>query len=257
MTHLLHPAAENGFSSAAELYQQVRPNYPQGIVQWLQHDLGIQNESVAIDLGAGTGKFLNYLKQATQNIFAIEPIPAMLEQLKIVHPEVTTLQASSHQINLKSQSVDAILCAQSFHWFAELDTLTEMHRLLKPQGNLGLVWNQRDTNIEWVKALADYIAPFESDTPRFHSDQWQNVFKAQNLFKFESLQTFKQHQTGTVEDVVSKRLLSTSFIAAMTAEEQAKMKAAFEDIVQKHTGLSVQDQISFPYITYAYHYRAL
>lgn len=256
MTHSLHPAAENGFSSAAELYQQVRPNYPQAIVTWLKDELNIHPDAVAIDLGSGTGKFLHYLKQVTSNIIAVEPIPAMLEQLKIVHPEVKTLQASSHQIAQSTHSVDAILCAQSFHWFAERQTLQEMHRLLKPQGHLGLVWNQRDISVDWVKALADYIAPFESDTPRFHSNQWQNVFQQQELFEFQSLSTFTQHQVGSVEQVVSKRLLSTSFIAAMSAADQAKMKTAFESIVFEHTGLMPHDEVSFPYITYAYHYRA-
>lgn len=257
MTHLIHPAAENGFSSAAELYQQVRPNYPQEIIEWLSQELRIHTHSVAIDLGAGTGKFLAYLKQATQQIIAVEPIPAMLEQLKLVYPEVKTLQASSHQIPLKNQSVDAILCAQSFHWFADLETLQEMHRLLKPNSPLGLVWNQRDISVDWVKALADFIAPFEADTPRFHSGQWQNIFENQNLFQFQSLNKFSQLQSGTVEQVVSKRLLSTSFIAAMPKEQQLQMKHAFEDIVKNYTGLSATDLIDFPYITYAYHYQSI
>ena len=38
MTHSLHPAAQTGFSSAAELYQSVRPNYPQELVNWLAED---------------------------------------------------------------------------------------------------------------------------------------------------------------------------------------------------------------------------
>ena len=132
-------------------------------------------------MGSGTGKFLDYLKQATPNIIAVEPIAEMLEQLKIVHPEVQTQQAFSHDILLNSNSFDAILCAQSFHWFANIETLTEIHRLLKPKAHLGLVWNQRDETVDWVKALADLIAQYEEDVPRFHSNEWQNVFQSQNL----------------------------------------------------------------------------
>lgn len=255
MTHSLHPAAQNGFSSVAELYQQVRPNYPQEIVHWLKEDLALTQQSQVIDLGAGTGKFLDYLKQATPHIVAVEPIAEMLEQLKIVHPAVQTQQAFSHEIPLNSHSVDAILCAQSFHWFANLETLTEMHRLLKPQANLGLVWNQRDETVDWVKALADFIAQYEEDVPRFHSNEWQNIFQSQNLFELESKKVFIQNQTGTVENVVSKRLLSTSFIAAMPKAQQLLLKAEFEKIVEKFTGKKPKDQISFPYITYAFHFK--
>lgn len=255
MTHSLHPAAEQGFASAAELYQQVRPNYPAEIVTWLREDLELNTQSTAIDLGAGTGKFLDYLKQATPNIVAVEPIAEMLNQLKIVHPEVQTQQASSDQILLNSNSVDAILCAQSFHWFANTQTLSEMHRVLKPSGRLGLVWNQRDERVDWVKALADFIQQFEADTPRFHSGEWQNVFEQQNLFAHLGQKVFVQHQVGTVEDVVSQRLLSTSFIAAMPQTQQLELKQQFEDIVEQYTGKRAQDQIAFPYITYAFHYQ--
>lgn len=255
MTHSLHPAAEQGFASAAELYQRVRPNYPAEIVHWLIDNLKITPQSTAIDLGAGTGKFLKYLKQATANIIAVEPITEMLEQLKIVHPEVQIQQAFSHQILLNSNSIDAILCAQSFHCFANFETLTEIHRLLKPNGSLGLVWNQRDESVDWVKALADFIQQFESDTPRFHSQEWQNVFEQQNLFDFIGKQAFVQHQVGTVEDVVSDRLLSTSFIAAMPLNQQLQLKQKFEDIVYQYTEKMPQDQIAFPYITYAFHYK--
>lgn len=254
MTHSLHPTAEQGFGSSAELYQQVRPNYPQEIVGWLKDELGLDQTSVAVDLGAGTGKFLHYLKQVTPNVIAVEPIKAMLKQLKIVYPDVKTLQASSTQIPIKQHSVDAIICAQAFHWFADLSTLHEMHRILAPKKHLGLVWNQRDIRVDWVNALAEFIAPFESDTPRFHSGEWQKVFQKQKLFKFEQEHTFVQYHRGSVEMVVSKRLLSTSFIAAMPEEQQQALKLKFEEIVHQYTGKSAQDEIDFPYITHAYHY---
>ncbi|NHB58035.1 class I SAM-dependent methyltransferase [Acinetobacter sp. 194] len=254
MTHSLHPTAEQGFSSAAALYQRVRPNYPADIVHWLREDLKITPQSYVVDLGAGTGKFLDYLTQTTAHVIAVEPIAEMLEQLKIVHPDVQTQQASSEDIELNSNSVDAIVCAQSFHWFANLKSLTEIHRILKTQGRLGLVWNQRDETVDWVKALADLLAKYEADTPRFHSYQWQNVFKQQNLFEFQAEKVFVQYQTGTVEDVVSNRLLSTSFIAAMPPEQQQHMKLQFEQIVYQYTGKTAQDTIDFPYVTHAYLY---
>ena len=257
MTHSLHPAAQKGFSSAAERYQQARPSYPLALVDWLTHDLEICAESHVVDLGSGTGKFLKLLKQVSSNIIAIEPVAEMLEQLKIVHPEVHTLQAKSDQIPLKLASIDAVLCAQSFHWFADIKTLNQIHQILRPDGHLGLVWNQRNEDIIWVKALADLIATYEGDTPRFHSGQWKAVFEQQSLFKFQSMQVFSQDQTGTVEQVVSQRFLSTSFIAAMPVAQQMQLKQKFEDIVLQHTGKSPQDEIDFPYVTYAYHYKKL
>jgi hypothetical protein len=41
----------------------------------------------------------------------------------------------------------------------------------------------------------------------------------------------------------------------MTEKDQLQLKAQFEKIVYDFTGLGPQDQIDFPYVTYAYHFQ--
>ncbi|MCH7335887.1 class I SAM-dependent methyltransferase [Acinetobacter sp. NIPH 2699] len=257
MTQSLHPTAQQGFSLGAKLYQQVRPSYPPEIAVWLQDRLQIGENSTVVDLGAGTGKFLPYLIQTQAKVIAVEPVTEMLQQLQHSYPNIKCIQSSSDQLPLDDQSIDAIVCAQSFHWFSTIESLSEMHRVLMPSGHLGLIWNQRDIAVDWVQALADEIAPLESDTPRYHSEKWKQVFADQHLFKAVDLQTFQLMHRGTVEQVVSKRLLSTSFIAALAPAEQQRLKTKFEQIVFDFTGLTAQDQIDFPYITYAYHFQKI
>jgi ubiquinone/menaquinone biosynthesis C-methylase UbiE len=257
MTQSLHPAAAQGFSSAAELYQNVRPSYPNAMTTWLLQELNLTSQSHVLDLGAGTGKFLPYLQHITEHITAVEPVTQMLAQLQQNFPEVNSIQGKSEALPLAEHSVDAVLCAQSFHWFANLDALNEIYRVLTPQGQLGLVWNQRDCKVPWVKALADHIAPLEKNTPRYHTEKWKKVFENQKLFDIVSLKVLPQQHIGTVEQVVSKRLLSTSFIAALDTDQQAKLKQQFEQIVYDYTGLQAHEQIRFPYETFAYHFKKL
>ena len=253
----IHQTAQQGFSQSAELYQQVRPDYPKEMENWLKQELHLAQDSAVVDLGAGTGKFIPYLQQVTSEIIAVEPVQAMREQLHLAYPDIDILDAYSAAIPLPSQSVDAVLCAQSFHWFSNLETLTELHRILNVDGHLGLIWNQRDVNVDWVNALAEVLQPLEQDTPRYHSGAWEKAFEDQQLFKLIGLHQFAQRQKGTVEHVVSKRLLSTSFIAAMPEQQQLELKQQFEQIVFKFTGKQAQDEIEFPYVTYAYHYKKI
>ena len=257
MTQSLHPAAAGGFRAAAELYQNVRPNYPHDITTWLSQDLYLDQHCHVLDLGSGTGKFLPYLQQTQANILAVEPIHEMLAQLKHAFPQIHTLQAKSDALPVPEQSFDAVVCAQSFHWFDNIESLTEIYRVLKPSGHLGLIWNQRDCRVPWVQALAEHIAPLEGNTPRYHSNQWKKVFENQTLFASVDLKIFQQQHVGSVEQVVSKRLLSTSFIAALPVIEQQKLKQEFEHIVYQHTGLSLDQEICFPYQTFAYHFKKL
>ena len=257
MTQSLHPAAQQGFSQAAELYQQVRPDYPPQVVNWLKDDLKLQPSSNVVDLGAGTGKFLPYLQQLGVQLTAVEPVAKMLAQLQQQYPQVRALAGSSQQIPLPGGSQDAIVCAQAFHWFADIGSLNEIYQVLKPQGYLGLVWNQRDVEVDWVKALAEQIAPLEGHTPRYHSGQWKAVFEHQFLFQLEKVRVFSQLHRGSVEQVVSRRLLSTSFIAALPEAQQQQLKAQFEATVYQYTGKQPHDDIAFPYITYAYSFRKM
>lgn len=252
MTQSLHPAAEKGFAAGAALYQNVRPNYPEAISAWMNTTLKLQVDSPLLDLGAGTGKFLPYLKAISNNIIAVDPVSEMLTQLQQTHPDIQTIQARSDKLPLNDQSIQAIFCAQSFHWFAHHETLAELHRIVQDGGYLVLIWNQRDVNVDWVNALANHLRPLEGDTPRYHSGLWRKAFEQQRYFQLLTQTEFTQLHHGTVEHVVSKRLLSTSFIAAMPEAEQQALKLQFEKIVQQHTGKQAQDSIDFPYTTYVY-----
>lgn len=197
------------------------------------------------------------MQHITAHISAVEPIAEMLAQLRQKFPEISSIQAKSEDLPLADQSMDAVICAQSFDWFANPTALAEIARILKPNAPLALIWNQRDCRIPWVKALAEHIAPLEANTPRYHDDQWKKVFENQNLFDIVNLKVFPQQHTGSVEQVVSKRLLSTSFIAALPQDEQQQLKQQFEKIVLDYTGRRPHEEICFPYQTFAYHFTRL
>lgn len=257
MTQSLHPAAQQGFALGANLYQQVRPSYPQEVDVFLQDQLQVPLNSNIVDLGSGTGKFLPHLLKLTTQLTAVEPIASMLTELRQLYPQVATVQARSEQLPLPAQCADLVSCAQSFHWFANLQSLKEIHRILKPQAHLLLIWNQRDISVNWVNALAEMILPFEGDTPRFHNQDWRQVFADTDLFQLCHEQQFHHRHVGTVEQVVSKRLLSTSFIAAMPAAQQQQLKTQFEQLILEYTGLHAQDTIEFPYCTHVFIYQKI
>lgn len=255
MSKALHPAAQKGFSQGAQLYQHARPSYPDEIVDWLKNTLHLHAKSKVVDLGAGTGKFIPYLKKITPYVFAIEPIAEMLNQLIEQYPDIHTIQTDSKNLTLPSNSVDAILCAQSFHWFANEESLNEIYHVLKPKAALGLIWNQRDISVDWVRAISELITPLEGDTPRFYRGTWQQAFDHQTLFQLESMQKYQFAHHGTIEQVVIQRILSTSFIAASSLYEKERIRFELLKIMEQYLGKNAKDTIDFPYVTYVYHYQ--
>ncbi len=74
----------------------------------------------------------------------------MRARLEADLPAVTPLSGNAQNVALPDASLDAVLCAQAFHGFDTRETLDEFHRVLKPGGRLGLVWNVRDESVDWV-----------------------------------------------------------------------------------------------------------
>jgi SAM-dependent methyltransferase len=247
----IHHAAAEGFAAGAANYVAGRPEYPPEIEQWLAHDLGLMEGKVALDLGAGTGKFSPRLLATGATVIAVEPVAAMLDQLMRHYPGVEAKSGSAENIPLPTASVDAVVCAQSFHWFATHETLQEIHRVLTPGGAFGLIWNVRDDTVPWVAALTGIMKPFEGDTPRFHSKKWRAVFPAEGFTPLRE-RRFKNWHSGPPEQVIVDRILSVSFIAALPPDRQQQVAAQLREVIAETPELAGKAQVTFPYETLAF-----
>src|SRR5262249_57215366 len=156
-------AAAKGFASEAQAYARGRPEYPAALDQWLRSELKLDDTRTVVDLGAGTGKFTLRLLTTGANIIAVEPVQEMLTQLTRAVPSVAARSGTAENLPLNDGVADAVVCAQSFHWFATHTALREIHRVLRPGGYLGLIWNVRDESVDWAEAMTAIMAPFEGD----------------------------------------------------------------------------------------------
>lgn len=247
----LHSAAAEGFQSGATTYANGRPGYADDAVDWLKTDLELTSGSVALELGAGTGKFTRRLLATGADIIAVEPVAAMRAELAAACPTVRVVEAGAETLPFEPAAVDVVVCAQSFHWFANKTALAEIRRVLKPGGRLGLIWNVRDERVPWVEALTEIMRPYEGDAPRYHDAHWKPLFPADGFSALEARHFAYQH-TGTPDQVIVNRVLSTSFIAALPADEQARVVARVRDVIAASPDLAGRDEVSYPYETVAY-----
>ena len=247
----LHPAAAQGFAQAAETYVRGRPGYPPAVEGWLDEAIGLGPGAEVLDLGAGTGKFTPRLVATGARVTAVEPVAEMRAALAASLPQVATLGGSAEAIPLGDAAVDAVVCAQAFHWFATRAALAEIRRVLKPGGALGLIWNVRDERVDWVRALNRVFEPYEGDTPRFHSGAWRAPFPAPGFTPLVEAR-FPSGHAGPVEQVVLDRTLSVSFIAALPQAERERVAEAVRRLIRDTPALSGGGEVVFPYVTQAY-----
>lgn len=252
LKEMLNLSAIPGYFKSADSFATGRPGYPPEANDWLIKDLQLKHHSVVLDLGAGTGKFTPRLLDIGAHVIAVEPVPRMREKFAARYPEIQLLDGTADNIPLKSGSVDAVVCAHSFHWFATPEALAEIHRVLKPGGRLGMIWNLRDASVDWVGKVADVVSAVAADNPRYYSLEWRKVFPYTGFSPLNE-RHFRHAHTGLPEDVIVNRVRSISFVANLPPAEQERVFEQVREIVATHPELAGKESVSVPYDTVAFH----
>lgn len=243
----MHRAAREGYREA-ERYERARPEYPAEAVDWLAGALGIGPASLVLDIGAGTGKFTRAIASRCRAVVAVEPLEGMRREFALRLPAARVVAGAAEALPLRDGSADAATAAQSFHWFGSPEALGEIHRVLAPGGRLGLLWNQRDESVAWVRGLGALLEPLEGDAPRFRTGRWREVLRASPLFGPLREARFRTSQVGSPETVV-ERIASTSLVACLPDDRRAELLAAVGRLAQP---ARAGDLVHLPYLTHVY-----
>jgi ubiquinone/menaquinone biosynthesis C-methylase UbiE len=129
------------FSGRVQNYIKYRPTYPLAFLNLLAEKCELTPASVIADVGSGTGILTELLLKNGNPVFAIEPNAEMrsaAEKMLGRYPNFTSVGAGAEATTIRSQSVDFVTAAQSFHWFDHPSARVEFIRILEPAA--GLCW---------------------------------------------------------------------------------------------------------------------
>jgi ubiquinone/menaquinone biosynthesis C-methylase UbiE len=144
------------FSNRAQDYAKYRPSYPSEAIDLIVQGLGEPSRLVVADVGAGTGISARLMADRGATVWAIEPNAAM-RAAAAPHALVVFRDGTAEQTGLPNQSVDLVLCCQSFHWFNKPVALAEFHRILKPHGRVALMWNDRNLDDPFTQQYSTIV----------------------------------------------------------------------------------------------------
>jgi SAM-dependent methyltransferase len=222
----IHRSA-SAFDQAADLYEQVRPGYPVPAVQRLAEDLGMGPGCRVLDLAAGTGKLTRDLVLGGSEVAAVEPVAGMRRTLvaasrSVGAPSPAVVGAVAEALPFGTGRLDAVTVGQGFHWFATRRAVGEIHRVLRPGGGLGLIWNRRDSTDPLQAAMTALMEPLRGDTPSYTTGQWRAVLEAGDLFVATDEFHLPWRQPVEVDEVAD-RFASVSFVAALPQDERDRL----------------------------------
>ncbi|PLW74313.1 methyltransferase domain-containing protein [Streptomyces sp. SCUT-3] len=253
----VHHAAGVGYQRAADVYERSRPSYPIAALAELADGLGLVPGARVADLGAGTGKFTRLLALTGARVVAVEPVERMRARLSEFLPRVAVTAGTAEDTGLPDGSADAVVAAQSWHWFREEQALAEVERILRPGGGLGLVWNTWDTSVPWVRAYQEVffrLAP--RDLPSPLDDRWRRAVEGRPGWSAMQERHLPNPHSTTRRDVV-ERMMSSSHIAVLDEERRARVRAEVEAVLDGDPQTRGRDRLEMPCTTDVYWLRRL
>ena len=239
------PDAERAksFGAVAAAYDAGRPTFPAEALTWI---LGPGRGLQVLDLGTGTGKLAAVAAGLGHDVVAVDPAQEMLEVCRR-RPGIDTMVGAAESIPLAHASVDAVIVGQAFHWFDHARALPEIARVLRPNGVLGLLWNNADTVVPWVRRMMHAI----QGSDHFRGGEFDPVpiLLQSDLFALVETARFR-HWHDLDRNGLRKLAHSHSRIAVMT---ESRRDAVLDQIDALYdTTARPPEPLRMPYLTDCY-----
>jgi ubiquinone/menaquinone biosynthesis C-methylase UbiE len=167
----------------------------------------------------------------------VEPVAEMRRVLEAGRPEVEVLAGRAEQIPLADGRVDAVFVAAAFHWFDPDPALTEIRRVLRPGGGLGLLWNRQEWEGEpWYPEFAAVLdrAREEQNAPnRYIAGEWRAALERATGYGPVRKREFRHVHRVTREGFLA-RVASWSVFAVLPDEEREELLASVTRMLDAH-----------------------
>ncbi|QAY61150.1 methyltransferase domain-containing protein [Microbacterium protaetiae] len=239
------------FEQTGAAYDRYRPSFPPAAVDVLVPD----HVRAILDLGAGTGKLTELVHNRADHVFAVDPSAQMLAVLRDKLPAVDARDGTAESIPLPDASVDTVVVAQAFHWFDRDAAVTEIRRVLRRDGTLGLVWNGSHPDCAWDLACAAvaHPRPVEDETAEHETTQDEDDVPGFRLRRVERIEWIERLARA---DYIRRWHTVSTFLAA-DEPTHARMTGEINAILDEHPATAGRMTLDLRQRTVVYVYDAL
>ncbi len=227
----LHPLVD-GFADAAG-YDLGRPRYGAEVVDAIVGALGTAAGAPVLELGAGTGQLSVALVDAGFDLRAVEPLAQTRELLVRAIGAQRVHEGVAEEIPLADRSVDAVLAADSFHWFDHRRALPEILRVLRPRGGVAILRSLPRFQAPWGHDLGLLLAGVRPAHPAHDGDGAAAELSEERGFEAVQEMTLTSSQPSDRERLLAY-VASISWIGALGEPAREQLLARARAILERH-----------------------
>ncbi len=247
------PNSTERFTSRVETYAKFRPGYPPEVIELLRSECGLTPDATVADVGSGTGILSELLLKNGNEVLGVEPNNAMREAAEHLlrnYPRFRSVGGSAEATTLPDQRVELITAGQAFHWFDGAAARREFARILKPQGYVALIWNDRRLDsTAFLRGYEALLRKYGTDYAKVQEFNPRNQiadFFAPQTFK---LKEFPNRQAFDFEGFKG-RVMSASYTPEPNNPNFEPMLEALRELYNSN---QVNGTVAFEYDTKIYY----
>jgi SAM-dependent methyltransferase len=161
------------FNEVPELYDRVRPGYPDELFADLAALTGMDAGSSVLEVGCGTGQATRSLAALGCHVTAVEPgtaMAALARQRLVAFSNVTVETSTFEEWDAASTCFDVLVAASAWHWVDPSVGWRRAHDVLRPGGWMAVLGNvvvRRPGEPEVYAETADLHERFCPGNPRW------------------------------------------------------------------------------------------
>lgn len=253
------PRRRLAFGAVAELYEQVRPSYPQSLVEVVLAHAQLEPGDRILDVGAGTGKATRLFAGRGHEIVALEPSPQMAGVARATLAEdarVTVVEGDFEGWELPPEPFKLLISAQAWHWIDPAVRYVKARAALERGGALAAFWNHVDWQrvplrpvlAEAYRQAAPEFAPSGPMHPltehTYMVPEWEAEIESAGGFEQPLAQLFRWEQRYGAHEYA--RLLAThSDHAILDPVVRGRLLQQVEDAIESQGG-----ELELTYVTH-------
>jgi SAM-dependent methyltransferase len=231
------------FDGAADIYGQVRPSYPEEIIEEIILLSGLSREGRILEVGVGTGQITLPFAKRGYEITGLELGSALAEQARknlAAYPNVK-VETTAFEEWRSEEKFDLLLSAQAFHWIDTDVGVSKAAEVLKESGAIALVWNlDVSQETDFYKAVIPLYEKYVPEQPSRPSPQKGFERFKRALARIPYFQEVLENDvtreiTYSKEDFLKLRSTFSNYLA-LSAETRADFNQELSKLIDSHGG---------------------
>jgi SAM-dependent methyltransferase len=248
------------FNDVAQLYDEVRPGYPDELIEDVIRISGIPHDGRILEVGCGTGQATVSFAQRGYAMLCLD-IGAHLVKIARAkcqaYPRVEIRRVAFEEWRPERNAFDLLVSGTAFHWVEPNIRYHKAATVLKDTGYLALFWNRRPTPrtgfFQDVRTVYQQVAPrWDTPSDREHIEatirQRAQEIEESNLFDSVQVKRYPWSITYSTDKYL-KLLTTQSGQQYLPKAQRPQLYAEIQHLIdEKYDGKVTRPILSVLYI---------